>query len=95
MYAKPLDHLAPDNLPAGEMICDTGIQRIAELRQTTAEELRHLGTRQVVYLNAGTYSGEILFVIYDADGTPIVAVEDLETAMAMVTEQGLIIVAVH
>jgi hypothetical protein len=95
MYAKLLDHLAPDNLPAGEMICDTGIQRAAELRQTTAEELLHLGTRQVVYLKAGTCDGEIFFVICGADGTPIARAEDLETAMGMVAEQGLIIVAVH
>ena len=71
MYAKLLDHLAPDNLPAGEMICDTGIQRTAELRQTTAEELLHLGTRQVVYLKAGTCDGEIFFVICGADGIPV------------------------
>jgi hypothetical protein len=95
MYAKLLDHLAPDHLPAGEMICDTGIQRTAKLRQTTAEELLHLGARQVVYLKAGTYEDGVFFVIYGADGTSLVAVEDLETAMAMVAEQGLIIVAVH
>jgi hypothetical protein len=95
MYAKLLDHLASDNLPAGEMICDTGIQRTAELRQTTADELLHLGRRQVVYLKAGTCDGAIFFVIYGADGTSLVAAEDLETAMAMVAEQGLIIVAVH
>ena len=38
---------------------------------------------------------EMVFVIYGADGNPIVMVEDLETAMGMVAELGLIIVAVH
>jgi hypothetical protein len=95
MYAKLLDSLAPDNLPAGEMICDTGDQRTAELRRTTAEQLLHLGARQVVYLKAGTCEDEMVFVIYGADGNPIVMVEDLETAMGMVAEQGRIIVAVH
>src|SRR6476469_4389679 len=84
MYAKLLDHLAPDNLPAGEMICDTGIRRTAELRQTTAEELLHLGRRQVVYLRAGTSDGgEVFFVIHGADGTSWAAIEDVETAMAI------------
>jgi hypothetical protein len=96
MYAKLLDSLAPHNLPAGEMIlCDTGDQRTAELRRMTEDQLLRLGTRQVVYLQAGTCEGEMVFVIYSADGNPIVMVEDLETAMETVAEQGLIIVAVH
>ena len=61
----------------------------------TAEQLQHLGTRQVVYLSAGTCDDEIVFVIHGADGTPIVMVEDLKTAIAMVAEHGLIVVAVH
>jgi hypothetical protein len=95
MYAKSLDRLAPDNLPAGELVCDTGDQRTAELRRTTAEQLLHLGTRHVVYLKSGTCDDEKVFVIYGADGNPIVMVEDLETAMGTVAELGLIIVAVH
>ena len=39
--------------------------------------------------------GEVFFVIHGADGTPLAAIEDVETAMAMVAEQGLIIIAVH
>jgi hypothetical protein len=77
------------------MICDTGDQRTAELRRTTAEQLLPLGARQVVYLKAGTCKDGLVFVIYGADGNPIVMVEDPETAMGMVAEQGLIIVAVH
>jgi hypothetical protein len=40
-------------------------------------------------------NGETAFLIYSADGTPIMMVENLETAMAMVAEQRLFIVAVH
>ena len=53
------------------MICDTGDQRTAELRRTTAEQLPHLGTRQVVYLRAGICEDEMVFVIYGADGNPL------------------------
>jgi hypothetical protein len=95
IYAKPLYNLVADNLPAGEMICVTGDRRTAELRQTTTEQLLHLGTRQVVYLKAGACDDGIVFVIYGADGSPIVMINDLETEMGMVVEQGLIVVAVH
>jgi hypothetical protein len=37
----------------------------------------------------------MVFVIHGADGTPIVMVEDLKTAMAMVAQHGLVVVAVH
>ena len=50
--------------------------------------IRYLGTHQVVYLKAGTCDGAVFFVIHGADGASLVAVEDLETAMAMVAEQG-------
>jgi hypothetical protein len=50
----------------------------------TAEQLQQLGTRQVAYLSAGIRDDEIVFIIHGADGTPILMVEDLKTAMAMV-----------
>jgi hypothetical protein len=77
--------------PIGEMICDAGDL----IPQMTAERLQQLGTRQVVYLSAGTCDDEIVFVIHGADGTPVVMVEDLVTAIALVAEHGLIVVAVH
>ena len=46
-------------------------RRAAALRQMTADQLLDLGTRQVVYLRAGTYDGERLFVLYAADGEPL------------------------
>ena len=89
------DRSTLDNLPIGEMVCDAGDLIPGARCQITVEQLRYLGKRQVVYLRAGTCDGEMALLIYSADGTPIVMVEDLKTAMAMVAEQGLIIVAVH
>jgi hypothetical protein len=90
-----IDCSAQDNLPIGEMVCDAGDLIPGALRQMTVDQLRYLGTRQVVYLRCGICDGEMVFLIYGADGTPIVMVEDLEAAMAMVAKQDLIIVAVH
>jgi len=50
----------------------------------TVEQLLQLGTRQVVYLKAGLHDGEVAFVLYRADGIPLVAVDDMETAVEMV-----------
>jgi hypothetical protein len=89
------NRLASDNLPIGEMICDAGDLIPGPQHQMSAEQLQQLGTRQVVYLSAGTCDDEMVFLIHGADGTPIVMVEDLKTAMAMVAQHGLVVVAVH
>jgi len=70
-------------------------RRAAALRQMTADQLLDLGTRQVVYLRAGTYDGERLFVLYAADGEPLAMVEDVETAVEVAAEHDLEFVAVH
>jgi hypothetical protein len=85
----------PDNLPIGEVVCDAGDLIPGAQHQMTVEQLRYLGTRQVVYLRGGTCDGEIVYLIHSADGIPIVMVEDIETAMAMIARQDLTIVAVH
>jgi hypothetical protein len=69
--------------------------RAAALRQMSSEELRSLGTRQVVYLRSGMRNGELAFVVYSADGTPLIVVDAVETALEMVSEQGLGFVAIH
>ena len=74
---------------------DAGDRRTTALRQMTAEQLLHLGERYVVYLKSGVCDGEILFVLYGANGAPLVAVDDVETALDMVAERGLNFVAVH
>ena len=79
----------------GEELTDSRNQTIARLRHITAEQLRHLGTRQVVYLKAGTRDGEQAFGVFGADGTPLVVVDDLETAVEMVAKHGLDFVTLH
>jgi hypothetical protein len=61
----------------------------------TAEQLLALGARRVAYLRTGTYEGERLFVLYVADGMPLVTVDDIETAVEIVAEHSLEFVAVH
>jgi hypothetical protein len=65
------------------------------LRQMTAEQLLHLGTRQIAYLRAGMCDGELLFVLHGADGMPLLTADDAETAVEMASERGLGFVAVH
>jgi hypothetical protein len=79
----------------GETLTDAQDPEIATLRHITAEQLRHLGTRQVVYLKAGTCDGEQAIGVFGADGTPLVVVDDLETAVAMVAQHGLDFVTLH
>ena len=69
----------------GEMKIDAKC-RIAALRQMTAEQLLHLGMRQVVYLKGGMCGGKRLFILYGADGSPIARPDDVESAMEMVAE---------
>jgi hypothetical protein len=80
-------------MPSETMI-DAG-ERTTVLRQITAEQLLHLGTRQVVYLKTGTNDGELAFMLYSADGTPLVMVDTVEAAVEMVAEHGLGFVSVH
>jgi hypothetical protein len=68
---------------------------VAALRQMTTEQLLHLGTRQVVYVKAGMHDGEPAFLVYGADGTPLVIVDTVEAAAEMAAEYGLGFVAVH
>jgi hypothetical protein len=79
----------------GETLTDARDQEIAALRHITAEQLRHLGARQVVYLKAGTCDGEQAFVVFGADGTLLVVVDNIETATAMVAGHGLDFVTLH
>jgi hypothetical protein len=78
----------------GETMIVTG-DRTAVLRQMTAEQLLHLGTHQVAYLKVGLHDGELAFMLYGADGNPLVMVDTVDTAMEMAAERGLGFVAVH
>jgi len=80
---------------SGDARHNAGDRRTAALRHMTAEELLHLGTHQVAYLKVGMRDGEMRFVLYGADGAPLVMAEDVETAVEMAAERGLGFVSVH
>ena len=65
------------------------------LRQMTSEQLLNLGMNQVVYLKSGLCDGRTLFVLFGADGTPVVAEDDVDAALEIAMEHGLSFVAVH
>jgi hypothetical protein len=65
------------------------------LRRMTREQLLHLGMSQVVYLKSGMCDGRMLFVLFGADGTPVVVAHDVDAAVQTAVEQGLNFVAVH
>ena len=71
------------------------VARQQRMIKMTIEQLLQLGTRQVVYLKAGMHDGEMAFVLYRADGIPLVAVDDMETAAEMVAENGLRFATIH
>jgi hypothetical protein len=79
----------------GERGGDAENRRIAALRQMTAEQLLHLGIRQVVYLKGCLCDGEGLFILYGADGSPIAIPDDVESAMEMVAAWGLDLASIH
>lgn len=64
------------------------------LRQMTAEQLLHLGMSQVAYLKSGVCGGRMLFVLFGAGGTPVIA-DDADAAVQSAVAQGLNFVAVH
>jgi len=49
----------------------------------------------VVYLRAGMRDGKLGFMLYGADGLPLALVDDVETAVEMVVENGLSFATVH
>jgi hypothetical protein len=79
----------------GVTLTNSQDQTIAALRHITAEQLRNLGARQVVYLKAGTCDGEEAFVVFGADGTLLVVVDNVDTAVEMVAQHGLDFVTLH
>ena len=78
-----------------EMTAGAGDCRTEALRRMTAEQLLHLGKRQVAYLKVGMRDGELAFVVYGADGTALMIVDAVEAAVEMAVEHGLGFVTVH
>ncbi len=79
----------------GEMRNGAEDQMINALRQMTPEQLLYLGERQVAYLRAGMCDGEMRFVLFGADGTPLARTDAVETAVEMAAEHGLAFIAIH
>ena len=69
--------------------------RRSALRQMTCDQLLRLGISQVVYLKSGVCDGEMLFMLYGADGTPIVATDDVDVAIEAAADRGLNFVNLH
>ena len=64
-------------------------------RQMSRAQLRQLGVAKLVYLRSGLRNGQTAFAIHAADGTAMAIVEDIELAVELVSEQGMVFVAVH
>ena len=69
--------------------------RTSALRQMTTTQLLTLGVDQVVYLRGGMCDGEMRFVLFGADGAPLVRTDAVEAAVEMATEQGLKFISIH
>jgi hypothetical protein len=80
---------------ADETGTDAANRRNAALRRISAEQLLCLGARQVVYLTSVMRDGEIVFVLYGADGTPLARVNDIGRAVEIAADRRLEFVAVH
>jgi hypothetical protein len=69
--------------------------QMTALRRMTTEQLRHLGTDQVVYVRRARRDSEQVLVLYGADGTPLSAVETADAAFELAADHGLAFVTVH
>jgi hypothetical protein len=65
------------------------------LRWMSSEQLLDLGMNQVVYLKSGMCDGRMLFVLFGANKTPVIAADNVVAAVETAIEQGLSFVAVH
>ena len=74
---------------------DTVDQKIAALRQMTAEQLLCLGKRQVAYLKVGLREDGLVFVLCGADGGLIEMSDNIEEAAEMAARSGLELISVH
>jgi hypothetical protein len=79
--------------PIGEIA--EGDPRTTALRQMTPEQLLHLGSRQVAYLRSSICDGEVAFVLFGADGAPLVIAGDVETAVKIAADHGLAFATIH
>ena len=71
------------------------VAQTTALRRMTTEQLRHLGTNQVVYVRRGRRDSEPVLVLHGADGMPLSAVDTVGAAVEVAADRGLMFVTVH
>ena len=76
-------------------ICQEDGAPITNVRHITPGQLRRLGVARMVYLRRGTINGEVAYAIHAADGSEVAIVEDVDVAVELVAEHGLIFATVH
>jgi hypothetical protein len=76
-------------------ICQEDGAPIVNVRHITPARLRQLGVARLVYLRQGTVNGETAYAIHAADGSQVAIVEDVDVAVELVAEHGLIFATVH
>ena len=65
------------------------------VRDITPAQLRQLGVARLVYLRQGTLDGQAAYAIHAADGSEVAIVEDVDVAVELVAEYGLLFAPVH
>lgn len=68
---------------------------MVDAHQMTAAQLRDFGMPTLVYLRAGLLDGAVAYAIHAADGTRMAVVEDIDCAIEIANERGMLFVAVH
>src|SRR5690349_25110259 len=64
-------------------------------RWMTSEQLLDLGMNQVVYLKSGLCDGKMVFVLFDADGTPAIVAYNVTDARETAIDKCIYCVAIH
>jgi hypothetical protein len=70
-------------------------RRIDALRQLSAEQLLHLGIREVGYVRPGMFNGEAIFMLYLANGRPMMMARNVEAVAKVAAEHGLGFITLH
>jgi len=79
----------------GEIIGPDDEAPADDVRCMTLAQFRRLGMRSIVYLRPNVLNGQLAFVVHAADGLPMAALQDIDSAVALASEHGVVLVAVH
>jgi hypothetical protein len=61
----------------------------------TAEQLLNLGKPRAAYVRASARDHELIFVLYAADGVPIISAPSIDEAAEAASELGINVITVH